>query len=162
MGKFRLARPSIASRDASFLQILAWLIDEAKMGHLDFVSLHLFASVVEHGNIAQAARVNNIAASAISKRISDLEERLGAPLIRRLRDGVEPTEAGQVLCRHIQGMSEAMSLLQADLSEYANGARGRVRLWANTSAITQFLPEDLKAYLDTRPNVRIDLREDNR
>jgi len=130
------------------------------MDRLDFVSLHLFASVAENGNIAQAARVNNIAASAISKRISDLEERLGVPLIRRLRDGVEATDAGEALWRHVRGVSDALSLLQAELSEFATGARGRIRLWANTSALTQFLPEDLKTYLDTRPDVGIDLREE--
>ena len=43
--------------------------------HFDLVSLRLFASVVEHRNIAQASRANNIAASAVSKRMSDLEAR---------------------------------------------------------------------------------------
>ena len=130
------------------------------MKNLDFTSLRLFAVVVEHGNIAQASRVNGIAASAISKRISDLEDQIGVPLIRRLRDGIEPTAAGQALYRHVQEIGLMMERLQADLSEFTKGERGRIRLWANTSAVTQFLPEDLKVYVDQRPSVRIDLRED--
>jgi DNA-binding transcriptional LysR family regulator len=130
------------------------------MSALDYVSLRLFGSVIACGNIAKAARANHIAPSAISKRISDLEDRIGVPLLRRLRDGVEPTDAGQVLYRHILAMNQAMDRLQADLSEFTKGARGRIRLWANTSAVTQFLPEDLKAYVDQYPEVRIDLRED--
>ncbi len=130
------------------------------MSDLDFVSLRLFASVVASGNIARAARANHIAASAVSKRISDLEDRIGVPLLYRLRDGVEPTDAGRTLYRHILGMNQAMDKMQADLSEFTKGARGRVKLWANTSAVTQFLPEDLKAYVDQFPEVRIDLRED--
>ena len=130
------------------------------MDQLDFTSLRLFASVVELGNIAQASRVNHIAASAISKRISDLEDRVGAPLIYRLRDGVVPTDAGATLYKHVLGLNAAMAMLKADLSEHASGMRGLIKLWANTSAVTQFLPEDLKAYADTSPNVKIDLREE--
>ncbi len=122
--------------------------------------MRLFASVIEHGNIAQAARASNIAASAISKRISDMEDRVGAPLIQRLRDGVEPTDAGRALYRHIKGLGRAMDLLKAELSEFSEGARGEIRIWANPSAVTQFLPEDIKAYLDEYPAVRIELRED--
>ncbi|MEH3118857.1 MAG: LysR substrate-binding domain-containing protein [Methylorubrum populi] len=126
----------------------------------DFVSLRLFAAVVEHRNIAQASRLNNIAASAVSKRISDLEARIGAPLLHRLREGVEPTAAGQALYRHAKRMVRASDDFEAELSEYAIGERGRVRLWANTSAVTQFLPEDLAVYARRFPEVRIELRED--
>lgn len=126
----------------------------------DFISLRLFAAVIEHGNIAQASRMNGIAASAISKRISDLEDQLGVGLIHRLRDGIKPTAAGQVLYEHVRGINLAVDRLQADLSEFTTGERGRIRLWANTSAVTQFLPEDLKTYVDERPAVRIELRED--
>ena len=130
------------------------------MRTLDFVSLRLFAVVIEHGNIAQASRVNGIAASAISKRISDLEDQIGVALIHRLRDGIRPTAAGQVLYEHVRGINSDVDRLQADLSEFTTGERGRIRLWANTSAVTQFLPEDLKVYVDQRPAVRIELRED--
>jgi DNA-binding transcriptional LysR family regulator len=126
----------------------------------DFVSLRLFAIVIEQRNIAQASRVNGIAASAISKRISDLEDQIGVPLIHRLRDGIEPTAAGLALYKHVQGINLAVEHLQAELSEFTKGERGRVRLWANTSAVTQFLPEDLKAYVDSRPDIGIELRED--
>jgi DNA-binding transcriptional LysR family regulator len=131
------------------------------METLDFVSLRLVASVVEHGNIAQASRINNIAASAISKRISNLEDSLGVPLIHRLRDGVKPTSAGEVLYRHVQGVNQMMGSLHAEMSDFTKGERGRIRLWANTSSVIQFLPEDLKVYLDQRPEVRIELREAN-
>jgi DNA-binding transcriptional LysR family regulator len=128
--------------------------------NLDFTSLRLFAVVVEHGNIAQASRVNGIAASAISKRISDLEDQIGVRLIHRLRDGIEPTAAGQELYKYVLEIGLTVERLQASLSEFTKGERGRIRLWANTSAVTQFLPEDLKVYVDQRPGVLIDLRED--
>jgi DNA-binding transcriptional LysR family regulator len=52
--------------------------------------------VIEQGNIAQASRVNGIAASAISQCIFDLEDQNGVPLIHRLRDGIEPYSGGRI------------------------------------------------------------------
>ncbi|TSD83488.1 LysR family transcriptional regulator [Mycobacterium sp. KBS0706] len=130
------------------------------MTHLDLVSLRLFVSVVEQRSIAQASRTHNIAASAVSKRLSDLEARVGVTLLYRLKEGVEPTPAGQALYRHAKRMTRIVEDLEAELSEYSQGARGHVRLWANTSAVTQFLPEDLAAYVAHFPEVRIELRED--
>jgi DNA-binding transcriptional LysR family regulator len=128
--------------------------------HYDIITLRLFASVVELANIAQASRINNIAASAVSKRISDLEARLGITLLYRLKDGVEPTSAGRALFRHIKRILSLLEDLDAELSEYTSGTRGQVRLWANTSAVTQFLPEDLRLFVERFPEVGIELRED--
>lgn len=128
--------------------------------HYDITSLRLFASVVEQANIAQASRVNNIAASAVSKRISDLEARTGVALLYRLKDGVEPTPAGAALFRHVKRVLRQLEDLDAELSEYTKGDRGQVRLWANTSAVTQFLPEDLRFYVERFPEVGIQLREE--
>ncbi|CAL8973577.1 HTH-type transcriptional regulator GltC [Rhodoplanes serenus] len=130
------------------------------MSTLDLLSLRLFASVVEHRNIAQASRANNIAPSAVSKRISDIEARVGVSLLYRLREGVEPTPAGQALYRHVKRLAKIIEDLEAELSEFSQGAKGRARLWANTSAVTQFLPEDLAVYTSQFPEVKIDLREE--
>jgi DNA-binding transcriptional LysR family regulator len=128
--------------------------------HFDIVSLRLFVSVVELRNIARASRINNIAASAVSKRISDLEGRAGVNLLYRLKEGVEPTPAGEALFRHAKRVLRQLEDLNAELSEYNDGVKGQVRIWANTSAVTQFLPEDLRHYVENFPEVRLDLRED--
>jgi DNA-binding transcriptional LysR family regulator len=130
------------------------------VAHVDITSLRLFASVVEHENIAKAARVNNIAASAISKRISDLEMRLDVSLLYRMKEGVKPTPAGRALFGHAKRVLSVLENMNADMSEYRQGLRGQVRLWANTSAVTQFLPEDLVNYLELHPDVKIELREE--
>lgn len=128
--------------------------------HFDITTLRLFVSVVEQGNIAQASRINHIAASAISKRISDLEGRVGVNLLYRLRGGVEPTEAGSAMLLRAKRILLLLEEMEAELSEYTNGMRGQVRVWANTSSITQFLPEDLTRYVDRFPEVGIELREE--
>ena len=46
-----------------------------------------------------------------------------------------------------------------EMSDYAIGVRGHVRVWANTSAIVQFLPHDVRLFLDDNPSVKISLEE---
>lgn len=126
----------------------------------DLLSLQLFAAVVELRNIAAAARANNIAPSAVSKRISDLEARIGAALLYRLHDGVAATPAGEALYGHAKRIERILADADAELSEFARGARGHIRLWSNWSAIAQFLPDDLALYAQAHPDVRIELKVD--
>ena len=61
---------------------------------LDPVSLRLFVSVIEEGTIAAAAKREHIAAAAVSKRLSELEELLDAQLLNRTNKGITATDAG--------------------------------------------------------------------
>lgn len=126
---------------------------------LDFFSLKLFADVVELRNMTKAAERNYLAASAASKRISDLEEMFSTQLLYRLARGVEPTPAGYVLYRHAQSTLGGLRQLNAELSEYAQGVRGQIRVFASLAAVIQFLPDDLAKFRESHPDVRVDLQE---
>lgn len=126
----------------------------------DLVSLRLFLSSVDGCSIAAAARANNIATSAVSKRISDLEARARVVLLHRGRDGVVPTAAGQAFYRQARLVFDVLGRLDAEISDYVEGAQGVVRIHANASAITQFLPDDIAAFNRLYPDVRFDLREE--
>ena len=125
----------------------------------DLTTIKLFLSTVEQGSIAGAAETNAIAPSAVSRRISDLEGRLGTTLLFRQTKGVTPTPAGDALARHARNLVALMARMEAEMSEYADGVRGHVRIVANTSAIIQFLPDDLSAFKSDYPDVRVGLRE---
>jgi DNA-binding transcriptional LysR family regulator len=125
----------------------------------DLTTIKLFLSTVEQGSIAGAAETNAIAPSAVSRRISDLEGRLGTTLLFRQTKGVTPTPAGDALSRHARNLVALMARMEAEMSEYADGVRGHVRIVANTSAIIQFLPDDLSAFKSDYPDVRVGLRE---
>jgi DNA-binding transcriptional LysR family regulator len=126
---------------------------------LDLHTLRLFARTVELKNIAQAAAAEHIAASALSKRISDLEETLGTALLYRQRRGVEPTPAGLALLHHAHQILTSVDALELDLAEFAQGVRGHVRMLANISSIVQFLPADLSAFAKLHPDIKVDLSE---
>jgi DNA-binding transcriptional LysR family regulator len=128
---------------------------------LDLVSLSLFANVVRSGSISKGAAMAHLAIGAASKRITDLEAAVGAELFERHSRGVTPTAAGQALARHAQRILSDVNLLAAELADHASGIVGVVRLWANTSAITQFLPRDIAAFAQATPGVRIELEELN-
>lgn len=129
------------------------------MQHLDHLSLHLFILVCEEGTIARASERAFIAPSAVSKRISDIEARFGTPLLNRSKRGVEPTPAGLALLRHARSLTRAMERLDSELSEYAEGARGHVRVLANISSIMEFLPEELSAFMIEHPRIQADIEE---
>lgn len=126
---------------------------------LDLVSLSLFALVVRTGSISKGADLARLAVGAASKRISDLEAAVGAPLLKRHSRGVTLTPAGEALHGHAQRILADIDLLAADLSDHARGVVGVVRVWANTSAITQFLPADLAGFVRAHPGIRIGLHE---
>lgn len=113
----------------------------------------------ELGSIGRAAEQEAIANSAASKRIADLEDAVGTLLFYRRARGVELTPAGQTLLHHARAVQFNLERMQADLSDYAEGVRGHVRVHANISAIVQFLPEDLAAFADRHSEVKIDLHE---
>jgi len=67
---------------------------------IDLLTLRLLVAVVEEQSVAKAAGREHIAASAVSKRIADLEKTLKVQLFRRHRTGLQPTPAGHALLHH--------------------------------------------------------------
>jgi DNA-binding transcriptional LysR family regulator len=126
---------------------------------LDLTTLQLFVVVCERGSIGKAAETEFMAPSAVSKRLSDLEATVGTALLMRHARGVTPTPAGQSLLHHARSVLFSLDKMQGELSEYADGVRGHVRVHANISAIVQFLPEDLGAFIRTHDAIKIDLEE---
>ncbi|MGE0499197.1 MAG: LysR family transcriptional regulator [Ramlibacter sp.] len=126
---------------------------------VDLTSLQLFVAVCELGSIGRAAEREFIAASAVSKRLSDLEATLETPLLHRHTRGVDLTPAGESLLHHARSVLFSLEKMQAELSEYADGVRGHVRIHASISAVVQFLPEDLGSFIRQHDEVKIDLEE---
>ncbi|MEG0051839.1 MAG: LysR family transcriptional regulator [Comamonas sp.] len=126
---------------------------------IDLASLDLFVLICEFGSIARAAEQGGMVASAVSKRIAELESLARTPLLLRHARGVRPTPAGQLLLEHARTILLGVEHLRDDLIEYARGVRGLVRLSANASAVEQFLPEHIAVFARLHPDIRIDLRQ---
>jgi len=129
--------------------------------HLDLATLDLFIQIRESGSIARAAERGNLAPSALSKRISELEHIIGAPLLQRHARGVRLTFVGEQLVQHAFDILDGVERLRTDLVEFSRGVHGRVRLCASASAVEQFLPPDLARFSQSNPDILIDLRQSN-
>lgn len=125
----------------------------------DLTDLRLFCDVVDEGSITAGAEKGALALAAASTRIRNMEATLGAPLLTRSRQGVTPTPAGRMLLKHARGLLGQAARMREDLSTFAGGLSGEVRLLANTNALTEFLPEVLSSFLAGHPHVSVDLEE---
>jgi DNA-binding transcriptional LysR family regulator len=129
------------------------------MRNFDPLSLRLFVAVCETRNIALAAEREAIVASAVSKRISQMEEQAGVQLLERGRRGVAVTPAGETLWRYARESLALLDRMRAELDAFADGVQGHVRVFASMSAIAQFLPEDVSGFARKYERVRVSFEE---
>ncbi len=126
---------------------------------VDFVTLRLFCAVAQTGSITKGASRCHLALSAASRRLTDFEEAVGSTLLERTAQGVKLTPAGHVAMQHAMRLSQGFELFGGELAEYAQGYRGHVRLWANMSALTEFLPEVLALFMVKHPEIKVEVEE---
>jgi DNA-binding transcriptional LysR family regulator len=131
------------------------------MRDLDLKSLRLLVAVCDHQNIKQAAAQEHIEPSAISKRITQLEESLGTPLLVRGRRGVQPTPAGLALLEHARTLLFTMERIEADVAAYSGGLRDHVRLVASASAVAESLLDDVAGFMrePAHQGIKVDIEE---
>ena len=127
--------------------------------HFDLIDLALFRHVVEAGSITHGAERAHLALAAASTRIRAMEDGLGAKLLVRSRLGVTPTPAGRALLDHARLILAGTDRLREDLSAFAGGQAGEIRILSNTNALIEFLPDALGGFLARHPNISIDLEE---
>lgn len=125
----------------------------------DLRDLELFVAVAEAGSIARAAERSHTVASAVSKRISDLEENFGAGLLVRGAKGVELTAAGHALLTRARVLLNHATQLEDEMRRHASGVRGYVRMFANISAIVEYLPGALASFAAAHPDIHVHLEE---
>lgn len=128
----------------------------------DLNDMVYFAEVVENGGFAAAGRVLGIPRTRLSRRIAELEERLGEQLLQRSTRSLSLTHAGEVYLRHCMAMREAAAAAADAISAVQTAPRGTIRLSCPVtlaqSPIGTLLPEFMRRY----PQVRVVMRVLNR
>lgn len=127
--------------------------------HFDITDFRLFINIAETSSLTRGAERSFLSVPATSNRIKNLEDNLGMRLLERSPQGVTLTNAGKTYLQHARLILAQLALLTGDLQEYAIGLKGQLRLLANTTAITEYLPPVVGEYLKTHPDVHIDMRE---
>lgn len=121
-----------------------------------------FVRVVEHGGFAAAGRALDIPKSKLSRRIAQLEERLGVRLIHRTTRQFTVTEVGQTFYQHCKAMlieaeaaQEAIAMLQAE-------PRGCVKITCPVTLLHVHVGPMLARFMMRYPAVQIQLEATNR
>ncbi len=127
--------------------------------HYDLTDLKLFAAIADAGNVSRGGAACFLAPSSASLRIKQLEETLGTQLFTREARGVSLTRAGQVMLEHCRRCLAGLEQMHADLAPYANGIKAQVTLFASSSALASFVPQDLQSFLVQFPEVRVTVEE---
>ena len=127
--------------------------------HFDLADLRLFIHIAESPSLTQAAKRAHLSLAAVSVRIKALENQLNTRLLYRDSRGVEITPAGQRLLQHARVIMRQVDHLKHDFQEQADGDAGHIRIFANTTAVTEFMSDILARFLAGNPGVTVDLQE---
>lgn len=129
--------------------------------NLDLVSLRLLLAAIEEGNLARVAAQENLSLSAVSRRISDLEARIGVQLLQRHDRGVSPTDAALANLSRLRSLFDLIDRMVEDFGEISAGNKGVVRVRAHLTAIIGELPERIAAFSAAHPGIQVIVDEAN-
>jgi len=125
------------------------------MRELSLDRLRTLVAIADLGSFAAAARALHLAPPTVSLHISELEERIGAPLLLRQRSQVRPSGIGETLiARARQLLADAEQALE-EVGRQVQGLEGRVRLGASTGAIAYLLPQALARLGASHPGIDV-------
>ena len=116
------------------------------MRHLRF--LRYVDEVARAGSIRKAAEQLHVTASAVNRRVMDLEEELGAPLFERRARGVRLTAAGELFVRYIREQSGDVERMKSQIEDLKGLRRGTVRIACSQALALDFLPREIAGYRD--------------
>src|SRR4051812_21892931 len=122
---------------------------------LDVAKLATLREVIARGSFSAAATALSLSQPAVSRQVSLLERRLGTQLVRRTRQGVLPTEAGELLMLHTEAVLGRLELAETDVAALAGLRVGRVRIGMFFTAFAVLAPE-VAAHAERRhPNLEV-------
>lgn len=117
----------------------------------------VFVKVVELGSFTAAARTLHLPKTTVSRKVHELEERLGAQLLHRTTRKLGLTEAGNIYFTHCQRIARDLDEAESAVGELQGGPRGWLRVTA-THAVGNFWIAPLLGEFHARhPEVRVEL-----
>jgi DNA-binding transcriptional LysR family regulator len=114
--------------------------------------------VARTGSIRKAADHLNVTASAVNRRIMDLEEELGAPLFERRPRGVRLTAAGEVFVHYLREQDGGVERMKSQIEELKGLRRGTVRIACSQALALDFLPREIADFRKRHPLVAFDVK----
>jgi DNA-binding transcriptional LysR family regulator len=123
----------------------------------DLRLLKVLREVALRGSFSAAADALSYSQPAVSQQIARLEAQAGVKLLERQHKGIKLTPAGEALVRHTERILAQLAAAQAELSEIASSARGRLRVGSFATAAGTIVPLAVSAFRRLRPGVHVEL-----
>jgi LysR family transcriptional regulator, regulator of abg operon len=121
---------------------------------MDYRQLQLFLAAAERLNLSRAAEAMNMTQPGLSKSMHRLQRELGAKLYHRRGRGIELTESGRALLRHVKLIETQLANARSEVVGIAGGKTGHARIGAGPSWLSRHLPESIARMIAQHPNVR--------
>lgn len=135
--------------------------DQNSARSVEIRHLRYLVAAAEHGSFRKAGAALGVQESAISRRIRDLEDRLGATLFHRHSGGVNLTFAGKRFLRRARQIIRNLGEGTRDIAKIGRLEDGHVRIGLFSSIASGFLAELLRTYHDCHSKVRLELIDGN-
>ncbi|WP_215845156.1 LysR family transcriptional regulator [Candidatus Pantoea bituminis] len=129
------------------------------ISNLDLLTLRIFVLAAHTRSLTLTSEHVFMTLSAVSKRINELEKLIGQRLFDRRPQGLHLTPAGEFILMQAKSVVASVDLLTKNMNEFLVGISENIKVWANTSSIVQFLPNDLYAFQTLHPDMKILLEE---
>ncbi|UXY16860.1 LysR family transcriptional regulator [Chitiniphilus purpureus] len=128
----------------------------------DLNDMLYFAEVVERGGFAAAGRMLGIPKSRLSRRVAELEARLGVRLLQRTTRKLSLTEIGEIYYRHCAAMREQAAAADEAIARVQAEPRGTVRVACPVTLAQTIVGQMLPHFMAAHPLVRVDMLVTNR
>ncbi len=128
----------------------------------DLNDMLYFAEVADRGGFAAAGRALGIPKSKLSRRVAELEARLGVRLLQRTTRKLSLTETGEVYHRHCVAMREDAEAAEEAVLVAQTEPRGTIRLTCPVTLAQSTIAPIIPMFLERHPHVRIDMQVTNR
>jgi len=129
---------------------------------MDLNDMLYFAEVVERGGFASAGRALGIPKSRLSRRVAELEARLGVRLLQRTTRKLSLTQVGEAYLRHCQAMRDAALAAADTVAEVQTEPRGTIRVSCPVTLAQTVLGELMPQFLQRCPLVHVEMQVTNR
>lgn len=114
--------------------------------------------VARTGSVRKAADRLNVTASALNRRLLDIEEEIGQPLFERHARGMRLTSAGEAFIRYVRQQASGLARLRSELEDMAGFRRGEVKLAVSQAVAYDLVPREIEAYRREFPLVEFRVR----
>ncbi|WP_404303047.1 LysR family transcriptional regulator [Alicycliphilus denitrificans] len=128
----------------------------------DLNDMLYFAEVAERGGFAAAGRALGIPKSRLSRRVAELEARLGVRLLQRTTRQLSLTEVGEAYLRHCLALRESAQAAQDTVDQVQAEPRGTVRVTCPVTLAQTVLARLMPVFLARHPLVRLEMQVSNR